>query len=582
MTWAAISQFLKLYPVGTRRALKLAWALSFVLALVDFLSLLLLLPVFSALAAGGGTTTRLPMPLGELSSRLGTRRLLVFAMSLLVFRSVSGFIYRFWWSGRVVEAEVVLSSRLLNGYAFAPYAFHLRRNSADLLSRVVAHVNVATTSGLNGLVLLVTDGTTVLALSGALFVANPTAGAAVCAYLALVGSLFILVSRRFVTRQTTQFGQDVAQVYRRATTVLRGIRELTVAGGRESVLASIDQARLRMVRSQRNMLVLNDVPRLILEVALYAAILVALLFVLAGTQREQRLPVVALYVMAGLRMVPAIGHALGSLTQARTGLDMGLQVSRELRDVQTAGAQKHRDAGVLPRQAELVLSQISFAYDAERLVLDAVNVEIPYGTFVAIVGASGSGKSTLLGIMLGLLQPDSGRVTYGGQDVGLADAEWLGHVAYVPQEVFVLDDSVLCNVALGDRHPDGGRVWGALRLAALAAVVEQMPAGLDTALGESGSRLSVGQRQRLGIARALYRNPAVLILDEPTAALDTTTEAEVMATINTLSSSLTIVIVAHRLQTIASVDRLIRLEDGKLVEASMAAPEFAASEPEAG
>lgn len=559
----ALDSFLNLYPPTTRRALRWALVWSVLIALLDFVSLLLLLPVFGALATGGTANSAVKGgPISNVFGGIGPGGLVVIAMGAMITRSVAGFAIRFWWSRKVADAEVSLSSRLLGAYAYAPYEFHLKRNSADLLSRAVAHVNACTGSGLNGVVLLVTDGTTVLALGAALFVASPLAGGLVLGYIAVIGSAFVLLSRRFTSRQAVRYAHEVGHVYRRAATILRGIRELTVAGGRQTVLTSIDRSRVRMVQAQRNMTILTEVPRLTLETALYAAILTALIIVLNSPNPSENLPVVALYVVAGLRVLPAITRCLANLTQVRTGMEIGRQVGAELADVEISTGNLLPSAANLPRRGTLALDHVSFAYADGEKVVHELSLDVEYGTFLAIVGPSGSGKSTLLGIVLGLLRPSVGSVTYAGSPVGLADPEWLRHVGYVPQEAFVLDDDVLTNVALGDSCPDETRVWTALGRAALAESVRRMPDGLSTQLGEEGSRLSVGQRQRLGIARALYRDPAVLILDEPTAALDKASEAQVMQTINGLKASLTIILVAHRLETIANADFVVRLDDG--------------------
>lgn len=563
MRFKSIGQFLELFPASTTRAFRGALLLSVLLSMLDFVSLVLLLPVFAVLSSGSPASSS-SANIGGLFAGADARLLVVVAMVVMICRSVGGFVMRYWWSRKVAEAEVSLSSRLLAAYAFAPYAFHLRRNSADLLSRAVAHVNQATGAGLNGFVLLATDLTTVAALSAALFLASPLAGIVVFSYLTVVGFAFAFISRRFIVMQTRRFGEEVGQVYRRTSTILRGIRELTVAGGRKTVLTSIDQSRAKMVRAQRNMTVLTEVPRMTLEVALYSAILIALLLVLGSEHPESSLPVVALYVVAGLRVMPSIARGLGSLTQARSGIEIGTQIAEELREVSVASTDPVQRASGLPRQGTLVLENIGFSYDDGPPVLADVDLVVTFGSYLAIVGPSGAGKSTLLGVLLGLLEPSSGTVTYGGADIGLADPEWLRHVSYVPQEAFVLDDTVLSNIALGDVERDAERAWRALERAALAPMVRGMERGLDTPLGENGSRLSVGQRQRLGIARALYREPAVLVLDEPTASLDQDSEAQVMATIDTLRRSLTIVIVTHRLETIASADTIARLDNGML------------------
>jgi ABC-type multidrug transport system fused ATPase/permease subunit len=562
-----VKEALRLFPSSTRRTFGLAIVVCAFLSIFDFASLLLLYPVFGTLTTGDAT----PAQIGpsSLYRHLDPTTLVIVAMACLATRSVSGFAFKFWWGGRMARAEVSLSSRLLHAYAFAPYSLHLRRNSADLLATSVAYVNTATTSTLGGLVYVATDLTTVVALAAALLLASPIAAVAVSGYLALIGITFVFLSRRLVRAQTSRYGREVASVYRRATTVLRGVRELTVAGARNEALDAIDGARTQMTLAQRTMIALGDIPKMLIEVALYAAIMVALLFVLAGKDQAKSLPVVALYIMAGLRILPALGHMFGSLTQIRIGREMAARVAQELDEAQRAGAEMHAPAGRLPWTGTLRLEQLSFGYQPGQLVLDGVDQEIPYGTYLAVVGPSGSGKSTLLSLILGLLTPTSGRITYGDEPIGAGDPRWLERLSYVPQDVFILDDTLLANVALGEAEPDQARVWSVLERAALSDLVRQLPAGVHTLLGEAGSRLSAGQRQRVGIARALYRNPAVLILDEPTAALDRATEAEIVHTVDALKGSVTIIAVAHRLEAIKGADVVVGVEDGRLMTVSL-------------
>lgn len=555
--------FLKLFSPSVRRSLALGMVVAVLLAVLDFLALMLLYPVFFTLAAGPEAELALPLDLPGLDG--ASPELLVgLAMGCLLLRSVGGFAYRYWWTRRVAAAEVALSSRLLHAYAFAPYEFHLRNNSADMLAKAVAHVNMTANSGLNGLVQLATDFTSVLALGSALFIANPTAAAAVFAYLALAGTCFALLSRRFTARQSAVYGERVGEVYAQATTVLRGIRELTVAGARGRALGLIDLARSEMTKAQRNMLVLTDVPRLVLELALYIAIMVALLAILASTEPDSALPVVALYVIAGLRILPAISRGLASLTQLRTGVQMGAQVTQELARVKETDTSATALAPSIPARGALRLSGVTYSYDDGLAVLRGLDMTVGQGEYVAVVGQSGAGKSTLLAVVLGLLRPDSGTVEYAGTSVSGVGSNWLEHVSYLPQDVFILDDSVATNVALGYEQVDEAAVWRALDEAAIAPYIRGMPDQLETRLGESGARLSVGQRQRLGLARALYRRPSLLVLDEPTASLDTRTEAAVMETIDGLKGQVSILAVSHRIGILGGADAVLSLSEGRL------------------
>ncbi|MGB0243514.1 MAG: ABC transporter ATP-binding protein [Candidatus Nanopelagicales bacterium] len=552
-----VKNFVGLYRQRSRRHLRLAVVMSVGLAVFDFASLLLLYPIFGNLTSSV-STTQLP-----LVPQMDVSTLILMAMGMMIGRSIFGFCVRLWWTAKASEAEVELSARLLQAYAFAPYSFHLRRNSSDLLARSVSHVNMASTSGLQGLVTLSTDVASVLAMCSALLVASPVSSIVVLAYLGVLGGAFAAVSRRRVAGHSVRFAAEVGRVYAHASTLLRGIRELTVAGARQTALDRVQSSRSIMVRAQRSMVVIAEVPKMVLEVALYLAVLVAILIVASSDDRESALPVVALYVVAGLRILPAIARALGTLTQVRTGLELGKQVSSELDEVEKHGQQTTRPAGSLPRLATLSMRGLAFTYDGQSNVFEDIDLAVPFGSTLAIVGESGSGKSTLLGLLLGLLAPTSGHITYGEADIGVADSAWLSRIGYVPQHVYITDDDVLSNVALGDPAPDLVRVRESLRAAKLLGVVETMEDGVHTLLGEEGNRLSVGQKQRLGIARAWYRQPEILILDEPTSALDNDTEEAVMASVRELAGQVTTIIVAHRLSTIMHADSVLTLQSGR-------------------
>jgi ABC-type multidrug transport system fused ATPase/permease subunit len=231
---------MSLYDSGTRRALGLAVLLTAAISLFDFGALAVLYPVFGTLATGGsGTASFGPAFL----TSADPKTLLVIAMILMIGRSILGFGVRAWWGRQASRAEVGLSARLVGAYAYAPYSFHLSSNSSDLMARSVAHVNMASASGLMGLVTITADGASAIAMVSALFLASASTGLAISAFLVLVGAAVSFISRRYVQAQANTFSQEVTKVYGRAADVLRGIRELTVANGRSRALESMSESR---------------------------------------------------------------------------------------------------------------------------------------------------------------------------------------------------------------------------------------------------------------------------------------------------------------------------------------------------
>jgi len=213
------------------------------------------------------------------------------------------------------------------------------------------------------------------------------------------------------------------------------------------------------------------------------------------------------------------------------------------------------------------LQDITYQYpNSDALIFNHADMAIPVGSAVGIVGSSGSGKTTIVDVMLGLLQLKTGRILADGVDVQDNYEGWLKNIGYIPQTIFMIDSTIRKNVAFGyaEEDIDDNRVWEVLKEAQLDEFVRSLPEGLDTGIGERGIRISGGQRQRIGIARALYEDPEVLVLDEATSALDNDTEAAIMESINRLHGRKTLVIIAHRLQTIEKCDMVFRVENGKI------------------
>jgi len=223
----------------------------------------------------------------------------------------------------------------------------------------------------------------------------------------------------------------------------------------------------------------------------------------------------------------------------------------------------------LPATKEIVLEDITYAYpNTDKLIFDHAKVTIPIGSAVGIVGTSGSGKTTLVDVLLGLLELKSGVIKVDGVDVNTNYEGWLKNIGYIPQTIFMIDDTIRKNVAFGyaDDEIDDDRVWAVLKEAQLDEYVKSLPEGLDTKIGERGIRISGGQRQRIGIARALFEDPEVLVLDEATSALDGDTESAIMDSINRLHGKKTLIIIAHRLQTIEKCDSVFRVENGNITK----------------
>lgn len=460
-----------------------------------------------------------------------------------------------------------LSQRLFAGYLRQPYTFHLQRNSAQLIRNTIGQVGDITNVIQQSLIMiteiLVLFGTSVLLLIveplGALLVVS-TLGFAAWGFNRLTRSRIL----RWGKARQVHEGLRIQHLQQG----LGGAKDVKLLGRESDFLAQYRLHNTSSARIGQRQSTLQALPRLWLELlAVTGLAALVLVMIKQGKPLAALLPTLGLFAAAAFRVMPSITRVLGAIQNVNFSLPV---INTLYSEFGLLDATKVPQQGLpLPLTRVLTLDQISFCYPAAAtLALCGVSLSIPRGTSVGFIGGSGAGKSTLVDIILGLLTPDSGVVKVDGMDIQTHLRSWQDQIGYVPQTIYLTDDTLRRNVAFGlpTEQIDETAVWRAIRAAQLEQFVNDLPQGLDTLVGERGIRLSGGQRQRIGIARALYHDPAVLVLDEATSSLDTTTERGVMEAVNALHGDKTILIVAHRLSTVEYCDRLYRLEQGKVVE----------------
>ena len=332
----------------------------------------------------------------------------------------------------------------------------------------------------------------------------------------------------------------------------------------------------------RNYAVFNNLPRLLIETIFMASMfLFIMLYIMQGRDITVLIPQLTAFAMAAIRVMPGtnrINTYLSEIAYSQPCLDYLYDNLNEnmKKDVNgsVTGLTKEKKAGLpeLDLQDKIVLDHITYAYpNTEKNIFTDAHMEVKKGQSVGIMGPSGAGKSTIVDILLGLLHVQSGNITCDGVNIFDNYPSWLSHIGYIPQSIYLIDESIRDNIAFGidaDKIDDK-RIWEVLEEAQLKEFVEELPEGLDTTIGDRGVRISGGQRQRLGIARALYHNPEILVFDEATSALDSDTEKAVMDAINSFHGRKTMVIIAHRLNTIAKCDVVYKVEDEKITETKL-------------
>lgn len=567
-------KFRQILTSEERKQLPVLLFLMFIGMAFETLSIGLIIPMLSLMTQGNlletyptlklilhffGETTQIQLVIGGILILLG----------LYVFKTVF-LIFMLWRQNKYIYSlQAALSSRLFSCYLDQPWTFHLQRNSAQLILNVFNEVTLFTSTGLQGAMTLLTEGCVLLGIVVLLFVVEPMGAVIVLSVLALAAWVF----QRRVSRYLLPLGR--ARQYHEGKRIqhlqqgLGGAKDAKVLGRELDFLAQYNIHNEGYSQVSRKQKTLYELPRLWLEL-LGVGGLVTLVFVLLwqGIAINGLLPILGLFTAAAFRVIPSANRILGSLQNLRYGfpvIDMLYKDLGLLKKTTTS-----RFDTIPPFEHELTLERLAYRYNtAEHYALNDISLTIQRGMSVGFIGTSGAGKSTLVDVILGLLKPVHGKVMIDGIDIQSNLRGWQDQIGYVPQSIYLTDDTLRRNVAFGlsEELIDERAVLRAIKSAQLDEFMASLPQGLNTLVGERGVRLSGGQRQRIGIARALYHDPAILVLDEATSALDMATEKGVMEAINGLHGDKTLLIIAHRLSTVADCDWVYRMEQGRIVEA---------------
>ena len=466
----------------------------------------------------------------------------------------------------------VLSTRLLEKYLRQPYVWFLDRHSSDLAKSILAEVDQVVEGSLTPGLQVVVQAIVTMSIVAVLMFAAPAMTVSMMLVLGGAYTAVYLGARNYLARMGHERLAANRKRFNTIHELLSGIKEVKVNGLETAYLHKFRAAADRLARRRAASNTVGQLPRQVFESVTLGGILIALMMMLARSQGDASkvVPIVGLYSYAGLRLLPALQTIYLGLTKmsfSRAGLD-ALHADLTMASAQNVAA-RSRDTVPLPLRERLELRDVTYAYPgSSRPALVDVTLFIPARTTVGFVGATGAGKTTIVDVILGLLGPLQGKVLVDGTPIGSDNVRaWQRTIGYVPQHIFLADDTVAANIAFGvpPHKIDMRTVEEAARYAELHAfVTEELPQGYETAIGERGVRLSGGQRQRVAIARALYHDPDVLILDEATSALDNLTEEAIMDALHNLAHVKTILLIAHRLSTVRTCDRIFLLAHGRL------------------
>ena len=463
-----------------------------------------------------------------------------------------------------------LSVEIFRGYLRSPYVFHLERNTADLIRNLSWEVKLAFTNVVRPVVGLAAEAAVSIGILLILFLINPVVALTGLGAVGLLSWTVARMAKRRLTELGGIRGEEQGRKYQLMQQGLGAIKEIRVLGREAFFLEDFRRSEGRYVRALWDSQLLAQYPRLAIEMVAVAALAgITTLLLLSGRELTEALATLALFGVAVIRLVPAATKITSGLNQIRFYSPSVEIVHAERRNAIEADREySSLNAGPpVTFHREIGLDAVSYGYPGTtRPAVSDLTVTIPRGECVGFVGASAAGKTTLLHLLLGLLQPTSGRILVDGADIRQNVGSWQRRIGYIPQDLYLLDDTIRRNVAFGvpEEEIDDEAVWRALEAAQLASSVGDLGDGLDAFTGERGARMSGGQAQRLAIARALYGEPEVLILDEATSSLDYETEARIVATLRELAGRKTLIIVSHRDRAVRDCDVLYLLEEGRL------------------
>jgi ABC-type multidrug transport system fused ATPase/permease subunit len=558
-------------PVYGRRIVATAIA-SALVALLDLLGILLLVPFLSYLGSGspssGFAVSFIEDNFGVTNPDRAVLILALLATLLFVAKGLVAVTLVWIQSGQIVRAQSALSVRIAGAYARSPWLVQQESTTGSLVRtsidsvQSVAYLVVAATAAASELAVLA-------AVFAALMLVDPLLALSATAYLVISGAIYLRLVRRTMVARGVEIQIEAKKRNSALIELVGGARELKVRGTSGTYLARFGTACFTYLSAHRLVNVTNQGMRYLLEALMIVGVALVIVVASVSGSAQDALVSIGILLAGGLRLVPALNGLLISVNTVRTEGPATVIIENELQRLEDGTPQTDpfvSSFGFVP-SGRFSLESVSFRYPSRSdPALKDVSVGVDSGEAIGIVGATGSGKSTLVDMILGLVEPDSGRVTVDGEPLNKHLEDWRRCIGFVPQDVFLVDDTLESNIRFGlpDGVAGGDLLDHVVGLASLGAVVEALPEGLQTMLGERGVRLSGGQRQRVGLARALYSQPSLLLLDEATSALDNETEAAINIALQGLHGTLTMVVIAHRLSTVRECDRILFLDSGSV------------------
>ncbi len=465
--------------------------------------------------------------------------------------------------------EYSISKRLVEGYLHQPYSWFLNRNSADLGKTILSEVQQVIGSGMTPLMNLTSQAMVSIALIFLLLLTDPMLTLSIIILLGTAYGFIYIFAQKFLSLIGLERLKNNELRFLTISEAFGAAKEVKVGGLEDTYIERFSKSAKTFAENQASAAVVSLLPRFALEAIAFGGIILIILFLMSQKgDFNNALPIISLYVFAGYRLMPALQGVYSSVAQLTFVGPSLNKLHDDLKNIKLSNA--NQDQSDLSFNSSISLKNINYSYpNASRKSLKNISLTIPAKAIVGIVGTTGSGKTTIVDIILGLLEPQNGTLEVDNMVINQKNSKtWRKCIGYVPQHIYLADDTIAANIAFGvdPKNINNNSVEKASKIANLHNfVINELPQKYQSKIGERGVRLSGGQRQRIGIARALYHNPKVLIFDEATSSLDNETEKSVIDAVNNLSRDITIIMIAHRLNTVKICDIIFKIEKGELI-----------------
>ena len=506
-------------------------------------------------------------------SLINNQQIIIFALILLIgvyfFKSLYLVLLSYYQNRYISFISSQISNRLFKNYLNQDFMFHNERNSSELIKMFQVEINMVTSLLLSG-VILITEIAIVIAIISTLFFVEPSGTIFIIIFFLVFGSIFYYFSRNKSSAWGIIRQQEDSKISKLIMEGLNGINEVFLLGKEHFFHSRLVRYNKTKAIINSNQITLGQIPRYYLEfISIVSLVGFILIMIINEKDLNDIISIGGVFIAATFRVLPSINRIIGSLQQIKYYKSSVDIVSRDLNLAGLPIVDKKDQTEIL-FQHKLQLDQVSFSYPkSESSIFENLNFELNHGEVVGIIGPSGVGKSTFTNLIVGFLNSFEGDFKVDGKLIDKSNAKnWRKQLGYVSQSIYLIDDTIRANVAFGEEPDeiDDLRIEKAIKKAQLYNFIQGLPEKLDSIVGERGAQLSGGQQQRIGIARALYNEPKLLILDEATSALDEETEKEVMKAVEGLKGEMTILIITHRLSTLSCCDKIYKVDQKKLVK----------------